>query len=99
MSFIRKGRRGRRTALVAAGALFAFQALALVGAQTASALFASCQFTGGILTVSLNAGNSVAFSAVTVAGEDQITIDTFNTNDSGCTGAAGNATLANTTAI
>jgi Ca2+-binding RTX toxin-like protein len=48
----RAGRRGRRTALVVAGTLMAFQALAVIGATSASAA-ASCTTSGGTVTVTL----------------------------------------------
>jgi hypothetical protein len=80
--------------LVAVGALFAFQALALVGAQVASAAVVSCSFGSGTLTV--NISGTVEFSA-TASGNIQI--DGADT-DPLCTSIpATKATLTNTTAI
>lgn len=98
MSFVRGKKRGRRgAALVAVGALFAFQALALIGAQAASANVVSCSFGSGTLTVNLSdAGQPDVFSA---EADGDITIDGVVT-DPGCTSIpAGKATLTNTTAI
>jgi hypothetical protein len=79
--------------LVAVGALFAFQALALVGAQVASAAVVSCSFGSGTLTV--NISGTVEFSA----DAGNIEIDGAVT-DPLCTSIpATKATLTNTTAI
>lgn len=99
MSFLSRGsRRGRRgSALVVTGALMAFQALALVGAQVAQANVLSCSFGAGTLTVNLNdAGQPDVFSA---EADGDIVIDGAVT-DPLCTSIpATKATLANTTAI
>lgn len=83
-----RGRRGRRTSVVAfAGALMAFQALALIGALPASA--ASCGFSGGVLTVTSTGLEASLFSR-DAAGA--ITV-------SSCAAGTGGATVATTTAI
>jgi Ca2+-binding RTX toxin-like protein len=57
--FRREGRRKRLPVVAFAGVLFAFQAIALVGAQVASAAV-SCTFAGGVVSVTANAdGDSV----------------------------------------
>jgi hypothetical protein len=81
--------------LVAVGALFAFQALALVGAQVASAAVVSCSFGTGTLTVNVS-GGTTAFST---DASGNITINGAVT-DPLCTSIpATKATLTNTTAI
>jgi Ca2+-binding RTX toxin-like protein len=73
----------------------AFQALALVGAQAASAAIVSCSFGGGTLTVNVS-GGTTTFSA---EADGDITLNGVVT-DPNCTSIpAGKATLANTTAI
>ena len=80
----RRGKRG--AAFVVAGALFALQALAIVGAQVASA--STCTFSGGVLTVDSAATESITVSR-NVAGS--IAVSTC--------ASTGGATVANTTAI
>lgn len=95
--FRREGHRRRLPVVAFAGVLFAFQAIALVGAQTASAAFASCSFGSGTLTVVLGSGNAVALSA---DSSKNILIDSATTSAALCAAIpAGNATLTNTTAI
>ncbi len=100
MSFIGKGRLGRRAALVTAGALMAFQALSVVGAQTASAA-TTCSFGSGTLTVLLDAGDDIAFSAA--SGNITLNLNGGGAKDTvafGCVSIpVAKATLTNTTAI
>jgi Ca2+-binding RTX toxin-like protein len=84
--FRREGRRKRLPVVAFAGVLFAFQAIALVGAQVASALV-SCTYSGGVVTVTMGSGDAASFS--TGAGDE---IQETGTN-------CGAATLDNTTAI
>ena len=49
----------RRSAVVVAFAVGAFQALSIVGAQVASAAAVSCTFSGGALTVQLTGAGDV----------------------------------------
>ncbi len=94
MSLLGKGHRGRRTALIAAGALFAFQALAVVAPQTASAAIVSCSFGGGTLTV-----NMTGTEAFSTDASGNITLN-GSVTDPTCTSIpATKATLTNTTAI
>jgi Ca2+-binding RTX toxin-like protein len=60
MSFLTRGnRRGRRgVALVVAGALMAFQALAIVMAPAASAAV-TCSFAGGVITINVGVDEAV----------------------------------------
>jgi Ca2+-binding RTX toxin-like protein len=96
MSFIRKGRRGRRTALVATGALFAFQALALVGAQTASAAVTSCSFASGTLTVNISGATTISIDPAST----DIWLDGTTSDAVPCSAIpAVRATTANTTEI
>jgi hypothetical protein len=86
-------RRARRAAaLTFAGALFAFQALALIGAPVASA--ATCTFSGGTLSIVLTVGEVIEFSA---NDSDDIFINGADSIAFAC--GATRATLANTTAI
>jgi hypothetical protein len=95
MNLFRRGVRRKRLSIVAfAGTLMAFQTLALIGAGPASAAFATCSFSGGVINVTLASGNTVAFDE---GAATEITIDTANTTTA-CTSAT-NATLSNTTAI
>jgi hypothetical protein len=80
----RLGKRG--AAFVVAGALMAFQAIGIIGAQVASA--STCTFSGGVLTVASAAAESITVSR-NVAGT--IAVSTC--------GSTGGATVANTTAI
>ncbi len=81
----RLGKRG--AAFVVAGALMAFQALAIVGAQVAAAT--SCVFSGGVLTVNSDTAETIDVSR---NGAGAIAIPE-------CPGGTGGATVANTTAI
>jgi hypothetical protein len=97
MSFLRRGnRRGRRsTALVVAGALFGFQALALIGATAASAAVVTCNFSGGNLTMTITGASTLELDGV------NIIVDTFETDDlagTSCDTQEG-ATVNNTNAI
>ena len=89
------GRRARRAAASAfAGALFAFQALALMGATPAGAAVTTCSFSGGTLTLAFTVDLTFAQDAagnVLVGGAKTDTIV-------GCTTSAA-ANLANTNAI
>jgi len=97
MKFLGRGGGRRMKAAVVgtfAGTLLAFQALGVIGAQVASAAFATCTFSGGVITVTLGVGDAVAF---TEGAAEEINIDAGNTVAQ-C-GSATNATLGNTTAI
>ncbi len=86
----------RRLAVVFAGTLLAFQALALVGAQSASAAVTACSFSGGSLTIGITASTGTYFTQdpagnILVGGVKTDTI-------AGCNLSVA-ATTANTTAI
>jgi hypothetical protein len=72
----------------------AFQALAVIGATSASAAFATCTFSGGAITITLAVDNVVAIDE---GAAQEITIDGANTTTA-CLSAT-NATLTNTTSI
>jgi len=85
----------RRSAVVVAFAVGAFQALSVIGATTASAAVASCSFTSGVLTIGVTGtpnviGQDVAKN-IEVNGADT---DTF----AGCATSPA-ANVGNTTAI
>jgi hypothetical protein len=84
--FRREGRRKRLPVVAFAGVLFAFQAIALVGAQVASAAV-TCTYSLGVVTVTMGSGESAAF---TVGAADEIMVNAAN---------CGLATLDNTTTI
>jgi Ca2+-binding RTX toxin-like protein len=79
----------KKAALIAAGALLAFQAIAIVGATSASAV-GSCTFNllNHTLTVTINSGSSSTLDVQSPSGA--IRLDGT---------ACGSATIANTTAI
>jgi Ca2+-binding RTX toxin-like protein len=91
---IRKGKL-RRSAVVVAFTVGAFQALSVIGANVASAAVASCSFTSGVLTIGVTGSPNVigqdAAKNIEVGGFDT---DTF----AGCTTSAA-ANVGNTTAI
>jgi Ca2+-binding RTX toxin-like protein len=95
MSFLAQGkRRGRRSvALVAVGALMAFQALAIVGATSAFAI-SSCTFSGGTLSIVLSGGESIVFSQ-NASGD--VLVNGADTTVAPC--STTRATVTNTTAI
>jgi hemolysin type calcium-binding protein len=86
LSLLGKGRRGQRLGLVLAGSLFAFQALALVGASPAFA--ANCTFTGGTLTINTTGGENVT---VALAGDGDTIVA------AACAGGTGGAKLSSPT--
>ena len=95
MSLFRRGVRRKRLSIVAfAGTLFAYQALALIGALPAGAAVATCSFSGGTLSLAIT-GDEVfsqdAAGNILVGGAKTDTIAGCNTS------AAAN--LANTTAV
>jgi len=95
--FRREGRRKRLPVVAFAGVLFAFQAIALVGAQVAQAAVASCSVASGVLTVNLVSASTSAFST---DASDNITIDGTDTVAHGCSAIpAGKATLTSVTEI
>jgi len=97
MSFLGRGRLRRGTAAtVVAGSLFAFQALAVVGAGPAAAALQSCTYTLATQTVLVtldNAGGGINIDT----GDKPTTPDTIRVNGADCAG--GSATVANTTQI
>ena len=95
MSFLARGdRRGRRSvALVSAGALMTFQALAAVGAPSALAI-SSCTFSGGALSIVLSRGESIVF---TQNESGVVLVNGANTTAAPC--STMRATVTNTTAI
>jgi Ca2+-binding RTX toxin-like protein len=96
MSLFRRERSRLRLPVVAfAGTLFAFQALALIGATVASAA-ANCTFTGGTVSITLSADTDSA--EVSVDANEQIVVDLNGGGFAACTGT-GFATLSNITAI
>jgi hypothetical protein len=86
----------RRSAVVVAISLGAFQALSIVGAQVASAAPVSCTFSGGVLTVQLTGGGDV-FSR-DAAGNILVNGVKTSVLALGCETAV-DATVANTTQI
>jgi Ca2+-binding RTX toxin-like protein len=95
MSFLARGdRRGRRSvALVAAGALMTFQALAVVEAPSVFAI-SSCTFSGGTLSIALSRGESIVFSQ---NASGVVLVNGANTTAPPC--STMRATVTNTTAI
>lgn len=85
--FRREGRRRRLPVVAFAGVLFAFQAIALVGAQVANAA-TTCSFAGGTVTVSLPAAGDAAVFTQGTSGQIEV-------NGTQCL----TATVSNTTAI
>lgn len=78
MNLFRRGVRRRRLSIVAfAGTLMAYQALALIGAGPASAAFASCTLSGGVISVTLGVGDDVVFDE---GAAQTITIDAVTTS-------------------
>jgi Ca2+-binding RTX toxin-like protein len=65
--FRREGRRRRLPVVAFAGVLFAFQAIALVGANTAAAA-ATCAYASGVMTIDLAADNSVEVAQDSATG-------------------------------
>jgi Ca2+-binding RTX toxin-like protein len=100
MNLFRKdGRRHWRLPAVAfAGTLFAFQAISLLGAQSASAA-ESCSFSGGVVTVTLPAAaDSATFTQgasgeVDVNGSQCSSATVSNTTTIDVTGSAGNQSV------
>jgi len=86
--FRREGRRKRLPVVAFAGVLFAFQAIALVGANVAQAATA-CSFAGGVVTVTMPAAGDTATFSQGTSGEIRYT---------GVT-QCGTATVATTTTI
>jgi hypothetical protein len=84
----RLGKRG--AAFVVAGALFAFQAIGIVGAQVAVAT--SCLFSAGVLTVNSDQNESIDVSRADDTATAAIVIPA-------CPAGTGGATVANTTLI
>jgi Ca2+-binding RTX toxin-like protein len=86
----------RRSAVVVAFALGAFQALSIVGANVASAAVASCSFSGGVLTI------GITLSTAEVVSQDDaknILLTGAKTDTlTGCTTSPA-ANVGNTTAI
>jgi Ca2+-binding RTX toxin-like protein len=95
MSFLARGdRRVRRSvALVAAGALMTFQALAIVEAPSALAI-SSCTFSGGTLSIVLSRGESIVLSQ---NASGVLLVNGANTTAAPC--STTRATVMNTTAI
>jgi hypothetical protein len=89
--FRREGRRKRLPVVAFAGVLFAFQAIALVGAQVASAAIA-CTFSGGVITVTASGSGDIVDVQQDGASPGHILVEGAD-----CTG--GIALVSNTTAI
>jgi len=92
----------RRSAVVVAFSLGAFQALSLVGANVASAVVTTnCSFTGGILTLGINAGTTTTISQDTAKNVlvDGVKTDTLAASTCATAPAAnvGNTTTINIT--
>jgi Ca2+-binding RTX toxin-like protein len=92
--FRREGRRKRLPVVAFAGVLFAFQAIALVGAQTASAAVTSCSWGSGVLTVNFSATLTISANA-----SGQIMLDAATSSPLCSSIPATTATLTNTTEI
>jgi hypothetical protein len=84
----------RRSAVVVAFSLGAFQALSFVGANVASAAVATCSFTGGVLTLGITGASVVSQDTAKNILVDGVKTDTI----AGCTTSAA-ANVGNTTAI
>jgi hypothetical protein len=96
--FRRQGRRRRLPVAAFAGALFAFQALTLVGAQTASAAVA-CTYSAGVVSVTLSAAADTATFDQGTSGQIRVnaaqclTATVSNTTTINVTGSAGDQTV------
>lgn len=72
MSLFRRGVRRRRLPIVAfVGTLFAFQAIALVGAQVASAAV-TCSFSGGVMTINSDPGDGIEVGQNSATGQIEV---------------------------
>jgi Ca2+-binding RTX toxin-like protein len=72
MNLFRRGVRRRRLPVVAfAGTLFAFQAIALVGAQVASAAV-TCSFSGGVMTINSDPGDGIEVGQNSATNEIEV---------------------------
>ena len=73
----------RRSAVVVAFSLGAFQALSIVGANVASAAALSCTFSGGVLTVEFHGGTALVPHTISQDAIGNILVDGVRTSLSG----------------